>query len=80
MASGDSSDVDFDIDWSILADSMDPHFLDLSHLKLDSVYAGVFGSRKSLISVTGRAGILTIIQNGKRHHGGNARRLRVVTL
>ena len=52
--------------------------IDSSDLKL--VFAQRLGSSKSLISITGRAGMLKMLQNGKIYHRGNATALRMVTL
>ena len=43
------------------------------------IYAERFGSRKSLMSGTERAGMLKLFQDGKHYHGGSVPRSNGVT-
>ena len=52
--------------------------IDSSDLEL--IFAQRLGSSKSPITITGRAGMLKMLQNGKIYHGGNATGLRMITL
>ena len=52
--------------------------IDSSDLEL--IFAQRLGSSKSPMAITGRAGMLKMLQNGNIYHGRHARGLGMVTL